>query len=113
MADHGSDPVIFFDLYARGDVSALEIDDYVEAWHNTGDEEQRSLSEYLGLTEDDYAVWLMDVRTLPIILSARRSRVPLPTLVAASLADLRAADNPMDKTPIWSLSQWMARHVAA
>jgi hypothetical protein len=35
----------FFSLYSDGLVSAHQIDDFVEAWHNTGNEEKRTLSE--------------------------------------------------------------------
>jgi hypothetical protein len=93
-------------------VSATAIDDFIDAWHDSGDDEERPLAAYLGMTEDEYSVWFMDTRTLPVILSARRSGVPLPTLVAAYLADLRAAGDPGNATSIWSLSHWTGRHSA-
>jgi hypothetical protein len=62
--------------------------------------------------EDEYAVCLRDSRTLPVILSGRRSCVPLPTLGTSDLASLQAAGDPRDATSIWSLSHWTDRHSA-
>jgi hypothetical protein len=112
MTDHGGDAVAFFDLYSRGDVSATAIDDFIDTWHISGDDEERPLAACLGMTEDEHAVWLIDPHSLPIILSARRSGVPPPTLVAAYPAELCAANDPRDATSLWSLSYWTARHSA-
>ena len=42
-------------------------------WHASDDKEQRSLAAYLGLTDEEYDVWLMDTDALPQILAARRT----------------------------------------
>jgi hypothetical protein len=31
----------FFDLYRRGEVPATAIDDIIEAWHDSGNDEER------------------------------------------------------------------------
>jgi hypothetical protein len=103
----------FFDLYSRGDASEGEIDDFVGAWHEAGDRETHSLSEFLGLTEDEYAVWVMDARSLPLILAARLAKEPLHEAVARYLAKMQAAEDPLDRSAIWSLSHWVSRHSAA
>ena len=100
----------FFDLFSRGQVSADAIDDFVEAWHTSGEEEDRPLSDFLGMTEDEYAVWVMDARTLPLILSVRQSGGSLPLAVAGYVDDMRAAANPIDGSAIWALSRWATRH---
>lgn len=48
----------FLDLYSDGKVQAAQIDDFIDVWHESDDREQRSLSEFLGMTEDEYPVWL-------------------------------------------------------
>jgi hypothetical protein len=50
----------FFDLYERGDVPKDAIDDFVGAWHGAGDAESRPLSAFLGMTADEYVVWVME-----------------------------------------------------
>jgi hypothetical protein len=99
----------FFDLYSQGDVSEDAIDDFVGAWHDSGDAEGRSLSSFLGITADEYAVWVMDARTLPLILAARRAHEPLHDAVERYLVSMRAAANPSDRSAIWSLSHWVER----
>lgn len=101
----------FFDLYSRGDVSEDAIDDFVGAWHDAGEANDRSVSEFLGLTEDEYAVWVMDARSLPLILAARRQNELLHDAVARYIAKMPAAADPLDRSPIWSLSHWVGRRV--
>ncbi|MSP01349.1 MAG: hypothetical protein EXR07_09935 [Acetobacteraceae bacterium] len=65
----------FFSLYSLGLATADQADDFVEAWHESGDEETRSLAEYLGLTGEEYGVWVITTRALPSIRAARQPRV--------------------------------------
>jgi hypothetical protein len=43
----------FFDLYIPAQVQESAIDDFIEAWHTSGDEEVRPLSHFPGMTEDE------------------------------------------------------------
>ncbi|HUB45413.1 MAG TPA: hypothetical protein VMB73_10550 [Acetobacteraceae bacterium] len=65
----------FLDLYDQGKVTPDNVDDFVSRWH--ADQERwakdLSLHEYLGMTHDEYEVWLCDPLSLPSILLARRS----------------------------------------
>ncbi len=38
------------------------LDDMVEAWHNSGDEETRSLQEYLGMNDVEFRLWVVTAR---------------------------------------------------
>jgi hypothetical protein len=38
------EPRPFFSLYGDGLITGDQVDDFVEAWHNAGDDEKRSLS---------------------------------------------------------------------
>jgi len=64
----------FFELYARGEVSADEIGRYVEQWHEgaTKNARESTLAGYLGFTESEYAQWVQDPDALPLIRDARR-----------------------------------------
>ena len=61
-------------LYDQGLVTGERIDDFVEAWHESVDEETRSLVEYLGMTEAEYDVEFTTPRALPVIVNLKRSR---------------------------------------
>jgi hypothetical protein len=79
----------FFDLYSRGEITAEQIDDFVHQWHHAPESEQRSLAEYLGMTDEEYAVSVMDPAALPQILAAREQGRPLRAVMADYVARLR------------------------
>jgi hypothetical protein len=100
------DAPTFFSLYADGRISADQIDDFVEAWHQSGDDETRSLAEYLGMTDDEYAVWVMSHAALPTILASRRLEQPLAEAVANYLRELRQS-HPANQAAILALQHWL------
>ena len=51
MSDVRPKSLSFLDLYSGGKVTAEHIDDFIDAWHESDDSEQRPLSEFLGMTE--------------------------------------------------------------
>ncbi len=112
MSEVRSRTSAFFDLYNAGQVPESAIDDFVEAWHVSGDEERRPLSRFLGMTEDEYSVWVLDGRTLPVLRAARREQEKLVIAVARYLDGLRTAMNPVDRAVIHALSRWTARHAS-
>lgn len=99
----------FFKRYAAGEVAESAVDDYVEAWHASDESEGRPLGSFLGLTEQEYAVWVMDGRTLPVLRAARCSGEAVPEAVARYLEGLRAAADPGNRAAILSLSHWLER----
>jgi hypothetical protein len=109
VSDVSNRTASFFDLYSQGDASEDAIDDFVGAWHDSGDAEDRPLSSFLGVTADEYAVWVMDARSLPLILAARRAHEPLHHAVGRYVVEMQAAENPSDRSAIWSLSHWVGR----
>lgn len=112
MSEVKGRPALFFDLYRAGQVPESAIDNYVEAWHASGDEEDRPLSAFLGLTEDECAVWVMDGRTLPMLLAARQAGETLSVAVTRYLDMLREAANPVNRAAILALSHWVKKHAA-
>jgi hypothetical protein len=107
VSDTQSQPRPFFDLFGDGKAAATDIDDFIDAWHESGNAEQRSLAEFLGLTDDEYSLWLMDRRTLPAIAGARRSGQTLEAAVAERLEQLQAANDPIDRTAVFALGNWL------
>jgi hypothetical protein len=60
----------FMDRYLADEVAPEAIDDFVEAWH-TGTS-PLPLSEYLGMSQEEYALWLLHPDALPRIRAARQ-----------------------------------------
>ena len=38
------------------------LDDMVEAWHTSGDDETRSLQEYLGMNDYEFRIWVVTAK---------------------------------------------------
>lgn len=62
----------FLELYRDGKVSARQIEDFITAWHNLDETEPCPLAEFLGMTEDEYTVWMASRKALPAIVAARQ-----------------------------------------
>lgn len=60
----------FVDLYLRGEVSAEEIDDYVDLWHTL--DSPVDIHIFLGFTWEEYAEWAVHPSKLDEILSKRK-----------------------------------------
>lgn len=99
----------FLSLYEHDRVTEDQLDDFITAWHETGDEEQRSLAEYLGMTNEEYSVSLMAPDSLPLIRRARREHLPLRELLVPWLDELRSTGDPMDRPVIHALSHWLGQ----
>ncbi len=52
----------------------LDIDDYVERWHNNeAPKKYVELRDYLGMTKEDYALWVMHPNKLIDIIEKYKS----------------------------------------
>jgi hypothetical protein len=107
VSDVRQQALTFFGLYSQGQARADQIHDFIDAWHESGDDEKRSLAEFLGLTEAEYDVWLIAPGALPLILAARQTGCPLRDLMAEHFAELRRAARPGDRSVIHALGHWL------
>lgn len=98
MSEPVSETDTFLSLYGRGQVTPDQADDFIDAWHDSGGEETRGLAEFLVMTGDEYRVYLMAPRALPLIVQARRDGQPLRALLRPWLASLVEANEPRDNT---------------
>jgi hypothetical protein len=73
------EPTSFMELLLRGEVLAEQIDDFVDRWSDDPGVES-DLHEYLGLTWDEYALWVEKPSALRYIAAARVQSVPLDSL---------------------------------
>lgn len=59
----------FFERYSSGRALACDIDQEIELWHKLGAIE--ALPSFLGITDEEYELWVSDSGVLPLILKAR------------------------------------------
>lgn len=60
----------FIELCLDGEKSIDEIDDFVDEWHDS--DNKQSLSEFLGMTNDEYALWIEKPEILSDLIHARK-----------------------------------------
>lgn len=69
-----TDKSTFMDLYGLGRVTADDIDDFVDRWHEAAAIEHCvSLPDYLGMTPSQYEDWVRNPASLPKIARDRMS----------------------------------------
>lgn len=94
----------YIDQVLDGAVMWTDIDDWVQRWH----EEHRAdeLHEFLGLTPDEYALWVEQPRALRLIIAARERRQPVLELVEQ--VDERAfAARGLDEKDVRVVRRWL------
>lgn len=64
----------FLGLCLAGKALAEDIDDYVSLWHKSDD--QRTLQDFLGFTDEEYKHWVKDERAIRQILFCRKTGQP-------------------------------------
>lgn len=98
----------FLDLYLNGEVLGDEIDDFIDTWHaNPGGKE---IYEFLGMSKEEYSLWLRDPDTLPHIARARRAGLPLAVVLRTTLEEFPIAARSASATKIDRLRSWL-RHI--
>lgn len=95
----------FFELYKDGHAMEDEVDDYIDLWHDS--KPACSLSEYLGLTDEEYSIFLTDASALPFILLSRQKKQPLQSVLAQRLQELTVAARSSDKTTEHAIKLWL------
>lgn len=79
------------ELCLIGDAFLDEIDDFIDTWHdNENIPKEISLHDYLGMTWDEYSLWVNDSDILSSIISARRKRIDLQEELREELQPLAA-----------------------
>jgi hypothetical protein len=95
----------FIQLYMNGEVLPEDIDEFVDAWHQ--DQDRKEIFEYLGMTKQEYSIWLHDPDVLPHIVRARRDNLDLPTVLRQSIEDMPIAARSSDQVKVKRLLRWL------
>ena len=80
----------FVNLFLSGEVFAHEIDDFVDAWHDGND--PQTLSDFLGMTDDEYAIWVERPEVLREILKARQPSLQFKKMIISRARDQSSWD---------------------
>jgi hypothetical protein len=80
----------FIDKCISGDAFLDEVDDYIDAWHDTDIPEDIELHEYLGMTWKEYSLWVTNPSILGVIVDARRKDSSLEDLPSQEVKALAA-----------------------
>jgi len=94
----------FLSLCIDGKVTPQEVDDFVDKWHEAP--AGRELHEFLGMTEEEYSLWVRVPDALPYIVKARRNRLPLKDVVRHGFQEMRGAGSEARAT-IDRLQEWL------
>jgi hypothetical protein len=95
----------FLSLALAGEAMTDEIDDYIDQWHE--DSLGLSLHDYLGMTTEEYGLWLDSPDFLPLIIASRKLDRPLNVLANDNLQAMRLAARADDATKVKRLQAWL------
>lgn len=70
----------FIDACLVGEALLDDIDDYVGAWHDSDSEEE--IYEFLGMTLDEYGVWVENDYMLKTILHCRNKNIDINDFIS-------------------------------
>jgi len=102
-----SEKPAFLDLLMSGEVLTSEIDNFIDGWHAGHGEGE--LHDFLGMTWDEYVLWVANPDMLGVICAARRRRQPLALAVNDNIGELRLAARAADSVKLKGLEAWLRR----
>lgn len=103
MSEHQA---TFIDLVLRGEALSLEIDDYVDQWHEM--EGEGTLREFLGMSEKEYQLWLRIPEAVDYIVTARKLGKD-PEEVRVETHDMAIAARSDDVVTSTAVTDWLHR----
>jgi hypothetical protein len=107
MSDNGPS---FMELVVDGRRLPTEIDDFVNAWHHGGD--SRQLHEFLGMTPEEYDLWVRSADFLDLIIAARHTSIPLRDVANDNLRNERRIAARSDRAwKIALLQKWIDQQI--
>lgn len=98
----------FLDDALAGRAGVAEIDDYVDAWHDSVEDPGAELHEYLGFTWDEYRLWVEKPQVLRYIIAAHRHGIPVESeLKRATSGDYALAARSESSEEAESVLNWL------
>lgn len=85
-----------------GDALMSDIDDYIDSWHES--DSDLSLSEFLGMSPEDYQLYVEDAAYLATIITAHKRGEKIFTVMREHLALAARSD---DSAKAKRLQKWL------
>lgn len=95
----------FIDLCVEGKVAPDNIDDFVDQWHETPG--GIALHDHLGMTLEEYSLWMRVPDALPYIIKTRQERKSLTDVVINECQNLHLVRQGDEKLKIERLQKWL------
>ncbi|UVI31010.1 hypothetical protein [Paenibacillus spongiae] len=89
-----------------GEALQEEIEDYIEEWHESNSTEE--VYEYLGMTEEEYAIWVENDSMLRTIFHARKLGISINEFIGRNNAESLVARSASPEEAA-SIKEWLAR----
>jgi hypothetical protein len=97
----------FIERCLSGDAFLDEIDEHVDVWHDDNTSENIELYEYLGMTWQEYSLWVTNPNILGLIIDTRRKG---QTLENAPIQEITAlAARAFSKEEAQRVMSWLQR----
>jgi hypothetical protein len=97
----------FVEMCIRGEALTEEIDDYIHEWHES--KPSIPLHDYLGMTWEEYSIWVGDEEVLPYIVTAHKNNENLVDLLEENYYVLPLAARAGDPFTAKKLMDWLKR----
>lgn len=92
----------FIEDCLNGNALMSEIDDYIDNWHES--DSKLSISDFLGMTKKEYALFLEDESYLATIITAHKNNDNIVTIMKEHLAMAARSD---DSNKAIKLQKWL------
>ncbi|MCA0316408.1 MAG: hypothetical protein LCH63_21485 [Candidatus Melainabacteria bacterium] len=106
-----SNDQVFFQLYLAGKALPDEIHDFIDKWRslysNVEDSEIVPLHDFLGLTLDEYEVWIHDENALKSFATARETNKSLRLVLKERYQSPTLAARAEDSRKLAALHEWL------
>lgn len=96
----------FMQACLEGDALLEEIEEYIEAWHNSDSNEE--IYEYLGMTLEEYFIFLEDESMLKTLFYAREVNIPIADFLQSNTEQMLAARAATPEEAA-AVKEWLAR----
>ncbi|MBA9003038.1 hypothetical protein [Thermomonospora cellulosilytica] len=93
-----------------GDALIVDIDDWVDRWHDEAGApggQQITLADYLGLTPEEYELWVERPESLRFVLSSRRNLSGVSPHIGRDIKLLAAAARAANDEEAASVLAWL------
>lgn len=101
MADSYVDDVL------RGDALWTDIDQWIADWHDG--ESKQDLHDYLGMTREEYALWVEKPESLRFILAARERAATVGELLGKSGHEFALAARGLSEEDADNVRRWLEK----